>query len=635
MSDADSAGATRDGAPEQPGDAHEHIGPFRLLQRIGEGGFGVVYLAEQTEPVRRRVALKVIKPGMDTKAVVARFHAERQAIALMDHPGIARALDAGATDAGRPYFAMEFVQGEPITDFCDKHRLTIRQRLELFQRVCGAVQHAHAKGVIHRDLKPSNILVAYRDGKASPKVIDFGVAKALNQRLTDGTVYTHQGQLIGTPEYMSPDQAEMTALDVDTRSDIYSLGVVLYELLTGELPFSSETLRSAGPEEIQRLIREQDPPRPSTRLSTIAHHGKDPDTATRIARARQVQARELPSQLRGDLDWIVMRCLEKDRERRYETANAVALEVGRYLRNEPVNAGPPGAAYRARKFVRRNRFAVTAAGLIGAAVVLGLVGTAVGLVRARDARQVAEAARADAELRSAELESVIELQSEMLSRIEPAAMGAALFERLRDDVRDASADDRAVVEGLDDALELLNATDVALDVLSAEILTPALDAAEERLVDRPLIRAEILTSLGGMLRAYGLLEQADTVLRRALEIRREQLGEDDLTTARSLIALGKLSRQRGRYEEAQALYARALEIRERELGPDNEYTLSAVFLTAALEEKFQRYEEAESLYQRALEGRRALFGEDSEEVLDVLSSLAGLYRDTGRLAEAE
>jgi len=325
------------------------IGHYKLLEKIGEGGMAVVYMAEQEEPIRRKVALKIIKLGMDTKSVIARFEAERQALALMDHPNIAKVLDAGATDTGRPYFVMELVKGVSITEYCDKNKLSTPERLDLFQQVCNAVQHAHQKGIIHRDIKPSNIMVTSHDGQPMPKVIDFGIAKATNQRLTEKTFFTRYAQMIGTPAYMSPEQAEMSALDVDTRTDIYSLGVLLYELLTGTTPFSEEELRSAGYLEMQRIIREQEPVRPSTRLSTLT------DTLPEVAAQRGTTPDLLGKMLRGDLDWIVVKALEKDRTRRYETAHALAEDIGRHLKNESIIAGSPGVSYRLNKFVRRHK----------------------------------------------------------------------------------------------------------------------------------------------------------------------------------------------------------------------------------------------------------------------------------------
>src|SRR5688500_13941178 len=319
-------------------DSLDDIGPFKILQKLGEGGCGVVYMAEQEKPIRRRVAVKLIKLGMDTKQVIARFEAERQALALMDHPNIARVFDAGATDHGRPYFVMELVRGIRITEYCDQNNLPTEQRLNLFVQVCQAIQHAHQKGIIHRDIKPSNILVTLHDSVAVPKVIDFGIAKATEQRLTDKTLFTEFQAFIGTPAYMSPEQAVMTSLDIDTRSDIYALGVLLYELLTGRTPFDAKELLAAGFDEMRRTLREREPLRPSTRLSTMAH-----DELTATARHRSVDTPKLAHLLRGDLDWIVMKALEKDRTRRYETANGLVADIRRHLNNEVIVARPPSA----------------------------------------------------------------------------------------------------------------------------------------------------------------------------------------------------------------------------------------------------------------------------------------------------
>ncbi|MBW3599199.1 MAG: serine/threonine protein kinase, partial [Planctomycetes bacterium] len=354
------------------------IGPYKLLQEIGQGGMGVVFMAEQTTPVRRKVALKIIKPGMDSQQVIARFEAERQALAMMEHQNIARVLDAGATEAGRPYFVMELVKGVPITDYCNHNRLTPRERLELFIPVCEAIQHAHQKGIIHRDIKPSNVLVSLYDGRPVPKVIDFGVAKAIEQRLTERTMFTQFGQIVGTLEYMSPEQAQLNQLDIDTRSDVYSLGVLLYELLTGGTPFSRERLRSAAFEEVLRVIREEEPVRPSTRLGTSA-------TLAAVAARRRTEPKKLSALVRGELDWIVMKALEKDRGRRYETANAFARDVQNYLADEPVAACPPSAAYRFRKFARRNKVSLTMALLIISALAVSVV--ALGFSNIRVARE--------------------------------------------------------------------------------------------------------------------------------------------------------------------------------------------------------------------------------------------------------
>src|SRR5205814_1481479 len=353
---------------ERPGTI---IGPYKLLQQIGEGGMGTVFMAEQMEPVQRKVALKVIKAGMDSKQVIARFEAERQALAMMDHVNIARVFDAGATEAGRPYFVMELVHGVPITKYCDDNHLTPRQRLELFLPVCQAIQHAHQKGIIHRDIKPSNVMITLYDGKPVPKVIDFGVAKATEQKLTERTLFTQYGTMVGTLEYMSPEQAEMSALGVDTRSDIFSLGVLLYELLTGSTPLSHKRMKEAAYAEILRMIKEEEPPKPSTRLSDSG------ETLASISANRHTEPAKLTKLVRGELDWIVMKTLEKDRNRRYETAKDFAADVQRYLADEPVQACPPSALYRFRKFARRNKATLLAASVIALAM-LAAVGAVTG-----------------------------------------------------------------------------------------------------------------------------------------------------------------------------------------------------------------------------------------------------------------
>src|SRR5712692_6379101 len=350
-------------ASERPGTV---IGPYKLLQQIGEGGFGTVFMAEQTQPVQRKVALKLIKSGLDSRQVLARFEVERQALAMMDHLNIARVLDAGATESGRPYFVMELVYGIPITKYCDDNHLTPRERLELFVPVCQAIQHAHQKGIIHRDIKPSNVMITLYDGKPVPKVIDFGVVKATEQRLTERTLFTQYGTMVGTLEYMSPEQAEMSALGVDTRSDIYSLGVLLYELLTGSTPLSHKRLKEAAFAEVLRIIKEEDPPKPSTRLS---HSG---EALASIALQRKTEPAKLTKLVRGELDWIVMRALEKDRNRRYETASGIAADVQRYLNDEAVQACPPSAMYRFRKFARRNKVALATASVVGLAVLVAV-----------------------------------------------------------------------------------------------------------------------------------------------------------------------------------------------------------------------------------------------------------------------
>src|SRR5215472_11273043 len=514
-------------AGEKPGD---EVDRYKLLQQIGEGGCGIVFMAEQETPVRRRVALKIIKPGMDTKSVVARFEAERQALALMDHPNIARVIDAGATVSGRPYFVMELVRGVKLTDYCDQHSLSTAERLNLFIQVCAAVQHAHQKGIIHRDLKPSNILITTSEGKPTPKVIDFGIAKATTgQRLTDKTLFTAFEMLIGTPAYMSPEQADLTTLDVDTRSDIYSMGVLLYELLTGTTPFDTQELLKAGLDEVRRVIRTRDPVRPSTRLSTMAV----PDLKT-VSQRRHAEPPALMRELRGDLDWIVIKAMEKDRSRRYETANGLALDVQRHLDNEAILARPPSRLYRFQKIVVRNKILFGAVGAIAALLVVGLVLVTASLGRERQARMEANTEAA----RSAQTTRFLK---DMLQGVGPSAA------RGRD------------------------------TVMLREILDKTAERIGRDMGNQPRVEAEMRNLIGRLYFEIGNFEEAEKMQRAAIAIRRTSAGADDRELAQALSDLGRVLWRREAFVlwrrevlvEAESVCKEALSIRQRLYGHEN------------------------------------------------------------------
>jgi serine/threonine protein kinase/tetratricopeptide (TPR) repeat protein len=611
------------------------LGPYRLLERIGEGGFGTVFLAEQETPILRRVALKLLKPGMDTERVVARFELERQALAMMDHPNIARVIDAGATPTGRPYFVMDLVEGAPISEYCDRHGLSVGARLELFAQVCNAVQHAHTKGIIHRDIKPSNVLVSTHDGKAHAKVIDFGIAKATAERPAGETLFTVDGAMIGTPEYMSPEQAE-GSLDIDTRTDVYSLGVLLYELLTGSTPFSTRELRAAGLGEARRIIREVDPPKPSTRLAHSA------ETLVRAAAKRQTAPKRLSAIVRGELDWIVMRALEKDRQRRYPTANALAMDVQRYLGGEPVVAAPPGAAYRLRKFARRHRGGVLAAAAVAAALVVGAVAFAWQANVARGQRDRAVAAEAETRKRVDELRKVSDFQAAMLSQVDPAAAGrlltkevteifekalaqAGVPERSRAAQRDAFAGQWARV----------NATDAARNLIDRTILKPAVRAIDTRFADQPAVDAQLRQALADLYKTLGLYEAARPLQERALETRRRVLGEESEETLRSLGAVGDLLRAQGKLAEAEPILRDAQDRSRRALGAEHPFTLVSLNNLGFVLHLQGRNDDAERLCREAHGAMRRVLGEGHRETLATQGNLALALQALGRLEEAE
>ena len=620
-----------DPANEPAGEAvGQTLGRYKLLEKIGEGGCGVVYVAEQSEPVRRRVALKVIKLGMDTRQVVARFEAERQALAMMDHANIAKVFDAGSTDAGRPYFVMELVRGIKITDYCDQNNLPTKDRLNLFIKVCHAIQHAHQKGIIHRDIKPSNILVTLHDGVPVPKVIDFGIAKATEGRLTDATVYTQLHQFMGTPAYMSPEQAEMSSLDIDTRSDIYSLGVLLYELLAGTTPFDPTLLMVQGIDAMRKTIRELDPLRPSTRLAALKV-----ELLTTTAKRRSSPAPRLIQSLKGDLDWIVMKCLEKDRQRRYETANGVAMDIHRHLSGEPVLAAPPSAAYRLKKFLRRNRGQVAAAGVVACALVLGLVGT---IWQGR----IASAQRDQAHRRADELQRVVDFQGAMLAQVDPAAAGVRLAQdvRARFDAALAKAalpggDRTTQVQTFADQWSRVNATDTALELIDSTILKPAVAAIDKQFVDQPVVAATLRNVLAERYHDLGLNDSALALEKQVLADRKRVLGAEHPDTLLAITGVGVYLNALGKLDEAEAYDREALEKSRRVLGTNHAETLNCLANLGTLLVDKGRFNDAEPFLREALDKRRRLLGEDNPDTLMSLRDWGSLLREQGKLTEAE
>jgi serine/threonine protein kinase/tetratricopeptide (TPR) repeat protein len=567
-------------------------GRYTLVESIGEGGMGEVWVAKQSEPVKRRVALKLIKAGMDSKAMLQRFEQERQALALMDHPNIAKVLDGGLTAERRPFFVMELVNGLPLTKFCDEAKLGVRERLELFVPICQAVQHAHQKGIIHRDLKPSNILVTIIDGRGVPKVIDFGVAKATSGRLTDESLSTQFGAVVGTLEYMSPEQAGFSGEDIDTRADIYSLGVILYELLTGLRPLDAKRLRQAALTEMIRIIKEEEPSKPSTRISTD-------DSAPSLAALRHTEPKKLAALLRGELDWVVMKCLEKQRDRRYETANGLARDIQRYLADDVVEARPPSAGYRLNKFARKHRTALASAMTIAVLLVLGL---SVSLWQMNRAIVAERNAVAEADLATGVKAF---LQFDVLQLADPATQrreGAALK-------YDA-------------------------DVRLRDVVLRAAERIEGKFPDRPLVEADIRHTLGYTLLGMGRADLAAKQEERAVDIQRKYLGRSQPDTLQSMNNLANIYADLGRHTEALKLREETLALRKAELGPDHPDTLWSMSNLASSYYALDRNAEAAKLCEEVLALRKAKLGPDHPDTLWSMNSLASSYFVLGRHAEA-
>jgi serine/threonine protein kinase/tetratricopeptide (TPR) repeat protein len=636
------------------------IGHYHLLQRIGEGGMGEVWLAEQKEPVRRRVALKLVKAGMDTHEVVARFESERQALALMDHPAIAKVFDAGSTSQGAPYFVMEYVAGVPITTYCDNHRLSTRERLELFIRVCEGVQHAHQKAIIHRDLKPSNILVTEVDGNPAPKIIDFGVAKALTQKLTADTMFTRVGALVGTPEYMSPEQALSSGEDIDTRTDVYSLGIIFYELLAGVHPID---LRKVAFEEFLRRLREDDPPKLSTKFRE-----QDPATSTELARKRQTEPPALLREMRGELDSIALKALEKDRSRRYGSPSEFALDIARYLNNEPVLAVPPSVAYRMRKLVRRHVLAFSfAATVLVLFIVFALAVTvqALRIASERDranrvtqfmvgmfsvpnpsqargnsvtAREILDksANEVDASLRSEP-----EVQADLMRAMAESYNGLGLYPRARDLMkRVVEIERRALGPRNRKTLESMSFLGSILlssgnDREASKWLQDALAVEEKALGPEDPDTLKTRRYLSDAFYGQSDFQNAERIARQTLQLQRGLLGAENPQTLATMTRLAGSLEGQGHYGEAESLDREVLEVRRRSLGNEDPATLQSINALGKVLVAEGKLRDAEVLIDEGIPAERRILGSEHQVTLDALGDLAYVYLKEGKYADAE
>lgn len=597
------------------------IGPYRLVQMLGVGGMGEVWRAEQTEPLHRTVALKLIKAGMDTKAVVARFDSERQALALMEHPNIAKVFDAGATPEGRPYFVMEYVHGVAITDYCDRHRLTIKERLGLFMQVCDGVQHAHQKAIIHRDLKPSNVLVEEVDDKPVPKIIDFGLAKATGQRLTEMTMFSEAGTIVGTPDYMSPEQADRNERNIDTRTDVYSLGVILYELLVGALPIGSQELRAAGMEAMLQKICQQEPPRPSTKLRSLGG-----DSAKNSAGKRREEPQALERHLRGELDWITIKALEKDRTRRYGSPSDLAADIQRHLQDQPVLAGPPSAAYRAHKFVRRHRFGV------GVALAAGVLLIGFATTMALQARRIAK--ERDRANRIADFMTQMFMVSDPSEARGNSITARAILDKASNEIKTGLAKDP------EEQSELMftmarTYSNLGLYGLAHGLSASALEDRRRLLGPTHPKTLESMTQLGWILDREGHDDEAEKLTRQTLGQASRILGPEDPITLGAMSNLAIILEKLGRFEEEEKLQRQLVEIRTRRLGPDDPRTLQSMSDLAGAISWEGRPAEAEAIYRKTLEIQLRVLGGEHPQTLATMHNLANRIQEQGRYVEAE
>jgi tetratricopeptide (TPR) repeat protein/tRNA A-37 threonylcarbamoyl transferase component Bud32 len=599
-------------------------GRYKLLQQIGEGGMGSVWMADQTQPVKRRVAVKLIRVERgQSRMILSRFEAERQAIALMDHPHIAKLLDAGTTAEGSPFFVMELVKGIPLNEYCDAHKLGIRDRLQLFMQVCSAVQHAHQKGIIHRDLKPSNILVESHDAKPVPKVIDFGLAKATSGiQLSENTLFTAFGSIIGTPLYMAPEQANFNAIDVDTRADVYALGVILYELLTGTTPITRESLKQAALDEMLKLIREQDTPTPSSRLSTV-------ESAPSIAANRQMEPQKLSRFVKGELDWIVMKALSKERDRRYETATGFARDIERFLNDEAVAAGPPSAWYKLRKLVHRNRVQVIAASLVLLALVLGVVGTTLGLLEAR--RQAAIASGKEREANEEKKKALLAADAERNAKLE-AEQKRQEAERNLAFAKKGNEILRSVFAGLDP--KRIAESGRPLQDLLRQNLATAVRELEGSAIGDPLEVAGMQITLGQSLLGLGEASLAAEVFQKALETLKARLGPNHPVTLTSLNEQALAYQYSGQLDKAVALFEEALEGEKAKLGPDHHKTLVSMNNLAVAYQGTGQLAKAGPLFKETLEKMKAKLGPDHPDTLQTMNNLGEAYKASGQPAKA-